>query len=375
MAWRGVAGADVAWLVLTCARYVRLRALLHAHRDEASAGRLCTQGLAVHIAAPSLVWTAAAVCGDRVINDFRATVQRSALLAEGVTDSGIRHATNVGALRRIRRGAYVAGSGDDADPLFGRHAVIVAATAPKLDPDSVISHVSAAAVHELAVWPLPVDRVHTSRNGARGGGHRTQTLHSHVTPLTAADVQYVGRIPVTTVARTVVDTARTNPFETGVVVADHALHTGLVNHQSLVEVLDRQRTLAGSRRAAAVLAFADGLSESVGESRSRVAMLRAGIAIPALQHTIYGHRGEFLGRADFAYIEHRIAGEFDGRSEYQMGSTHGVDPVEVMVAERRRAAAIERAGWIMVRWMWSEIVPAVIAGKLRMALGRRGTLD
>ena len=101
-------------------------------------------------------------------------------------------------------------------------------------------------------------------------------------------------------------------------------------------------------------------------------MLRARMDIPMLQHVIYGHRGEFLGRTDFAYLEYRIAGEFDGKVKYRMGSADGLDPVDVMVAERRRADAIERAGWIVVRWMWNDIAPAVIAEKFRAAISRRG---
>ena len=251
--------------------------------------------------------------------------------------------------------------------------MLVAATAPKLAPDAVISHVSAAALHGLAVWPLPADRVHISRNGTPGGGRRTRTLHLHVSALTAADVVDLGGTAVTSAARTVMDVARTQPFETGVITADHALNTGVVDRRSLTGVLDRQRTLAGYRRAEAVLAFADELSESVGESRSRVAMLRAGMDIPVLQHRIYGHRGEFLGRTDFADVEARIAGEFDGKGKYRSGSTDGADPVDVMVAERRRADAIERAGWIVVRWMWDDISPATIAGKFQTARNRRGS--
>ena len=297
--------------------------------------------------------------------------QRRALLAEGISDSAIRHAMAGGDLRRIRRGAYLAANHDKAVPQSGRHPLLVAATAPKLAPDAVISHVSAAALLGLAVWPPPLDRVHISRNGTRGGGRRTRTLHLHISPMTATDVLDVGGMTVTAAARTVVDVARTEPFETGLITADHALHIGMVDRQSLVEVLELQRNLAGTRRAEAVLAFADGLSESVGESRSRVAMLRAGMEIPTLQHRIHGHRGEFLGRVDFAYVDQRIAGEFDGKIKYRSGFVDGADAVDVMVAERRRADAIERAGWRVVRWMWDDISSSTIAGKFGTASSRR----
>ena len=191
--------------------------------------------------------------------------------------------------------------------------------------------------------------------------------------MTNADVVSIRGITATSVARTVVDLARMEPFEAAVVTADHALHTGLVDRQALVDVLDQQRHLFGSRRAGAVVAFADGLSESVGESRSRVAMLRAGIPIPVLQHPIHTPAGQLIGRADFAYVDQRIAGEFDGRVKYGIGFTDGMEPADVVTAERRRADAMERAGWIVVRWMWDDIAaPALLARRFNLAFDVRG---
>ena len=178
---------------------------------------------------------------------------------------------------------------------------------------------------------------------------------------------------MTSVARTVVDMARTESFESGVVTADHTLHSGVVDGAVLAAVLSEQETLTGNGRARSVLAFADGLSESVGESRSRVAMLRVGLPIPTLQRSIYTRDGRFIGRADFSYPEQRIVGEFDGRQKYHLGFTDGVQPVEVVVAERRRSDAMERAGWIVVRWMWDDLaVPSIIARKLTAAFDLRG---
>ena len=260
-----------------------------------------------------------------------------------------------------------------AVPAWDRHALLVVATAPKLASGAVVSHVSAAALHGLALWPPPPDRVHISRDGSCGGGRRTRTLHVHVGPLPVNDVVWVEGIAVTSVARTIVDIARTQPFEAGVVTADQGLHAGLVDGPALVKVFERQLSLAGSGRARAVLAFADGLSESVGESRSRVAILRVGLPTPVLQHRICSPEGRFVGRADFAYVAQRVVGEFDGRSKYHLGFANGVQPMDVIVAERRRADAMERAGWTVVRWMWDDIaVPSTIARKFRRALDLRG---
>lgn len=304
--------------------------------------------------------------------DVPDVTQRRALLAEGSSESAIRRATVDGPLQRIRRGAYVAVDEVRSVPPWNRHLLLVTATAPKLGSGAVISHGSAAALHGLAVWPLPSARVYVSRDGIGGGKRRTRTLHLHVAPLPDAEVVSIRGISATSVARTVVDLARTESFEAGVVTADHALHTGLVESQALVSVLDRQSHLFGSRRARAVIAFADPLSESVGESHSRVAMLRAGLPIPTLQHPVRTPAGQFIGRADFAYVSQRIAGEFDGRTKYGPGFADGVEPADVIVAERRRADAMENAGWIVVRWRWDDIaVPSTLARKFHAALALR----
>src|ERR1700712_3466601 len=114
--------------------------------------------------------------------------QRLALLTEGSSESAIRRAMVDGHLQRVRRGAYVSANEGGAVPQWNRHLLLVIATVPKLSSAAVISHSSAAALHGLALWPLPSTQVHVSRNGTGGGGRRTRTLHLHVGPLTSVDV-------------------------------------------------------------------------------------------------------------------------------------------------------------------------------------------
>ena len=91
-------------------------------------------------------------------------------------------------------------------------------------------------------------------------------VHSHLAALEPEDVVLVGRRRVTSATRTVVDVARIVPFEQGVIVADAALRLGLTTHEQLAEQLKRSRRMPGARAAGRVIAFADGRSESVGES-------------------------------------------------------------------------------------------------------------
>ena len=75
---------------------------------------------------------------------------------------------------------------------------------------------------------------------------------------------------------------------------------------------------------------------SVGESRSRVAMSRFGVAPPVLQWEVVGPGGVVLGTADFGWPEHGVVGEFDGLVKYGRVLRPGQVPAEAVFAEKRR---------------------------------------
>ena len=109
----------------------------------------------------------------------------------------------------------------------------------------------------------------------------------------------------------------------------------------------------GAPVARRVAAFADARSESVGESRSRVAIARAGLPVPALQFPVrYGGR---TARADFAWVAERTVGEFDGKAKYERLLRPGRQPGEVVFAEKVREDGIRAQDWEVVRWTWYDL--------------------
>lgn len=207
---------------------------------------------------------------------------RAQLLAAGLTDGELQRLRRAGAVTALRRGAYVpAGDARLGEPA-ARHALLVRAMIPRLAAGSVVSHVSAAVLHGLPVWNIPLGRVHVTRGGT-GGGRLTRRLHLHVAPLERCEVADMGGIAVTTVARTLVDLARSVPFEQAVVLADGALFAGLVDPAGLAAAQDRAARWRGEPAALRAVMFADGRAESPGESRSRIALWRAGLPPPVLQ--------------------------------------------------------------------------------------------
>ena len=170
-----------------------------------------------------------------------------------------------------------------------------------------------------------------------GGGHRRTSLHTRFARLGDDEVVDVGGIRVTSVARTLVDLGRWLPFESAVVSTDDALHRGLVTVEELAQTLARGARAPRAGRARQAIAFADARTESVGESRSRVAMHEAGLPAPDVQIEVRsGVTGAQVARSDFGWHERRTVGEFDGFVKYGRLLRPASNPVTS--SSRRRSA-------------------------------------
>lgn len=293
--------------------------------------------------------------------------RRRELLAAGFVDGELRRRLRAGERVSIRRGVYARPDAlpDDAG---ARHAVTVRAAMPELAPDAVVSHVSAAVLLGLPVWSVPLARVHVTRT-RRAGARRRARLHVHAAPLDPDEVVEVEGVAVTSPGRTVVDLARSLPFEQAVCLADGALSTRLLVRDELDAAVRRSARRPGTPAARRVVAFADGLSESVGESRSRVAIHLAGLPAPVLQWSVRSPDGRLIGRVDFGWPARRIVGEFDGRVKYGRLLRPGQEPGDVVFAEKLREDALRAQDLGMVRWTWRDLDAfAPVAARLARAL-------
>lgn len=288
---------------------------------------------------------------------------RRRLLASGWSDDEVRRLLRVGELSPVRRGAYVVGALPQ-DPAR-RHRLEITAALDALSPDAVVSHVSAAVLHGLPLWGVPLGRVHVTRNRATGG-RRGRRVHVHTAPLTPGGLALVDGVPVTGVARTVADIARTVPFEQAVVVADAALAMDLASGEELAEAVLQATGWPGSPAARRAIAFADAGAQSPGESRSRVAMAAAGLPTPVLQWEVLD-RGRSLGFADFGWPRLRTVGEFDGRIKYGRLLRPDQSPGDAVFAEKRREDRMRDTDLGMARWTWDELGPAfgAVADRIR----------
>lgn len=137
---------------------------------------------------------------------------------------------------------------------------------------------------------------------------------------------------------------------------------------ALLDMSRRMSGTPGSLEARRIVDFADGASESVGESRSRVAIAKLGLPAPSLQYEIFSDSGRRIGICDFGWAEERVVGEFDGKVKYGRLLQPGQEPGDAVFAEKRREDAIREQGWDVVRWVWAELSsPRIIGDRIRRA--------
>lgn len=286
---------------------------------------------------------------------------RAALLQRGTTDAEVRRQLRSGTLERLRRNAYATPlpAGTDNDT---RHRRLVTATVPELGGGTVLSHASAAVIWGLSTFPCSLTRVTVTRATA-GHGKRDRLVHARQAPLAADEVVERDGVRVTSLARTVVDLARSHPYEWGVAWCDQALRLGCPLEE-LADAVGRARRRPGNGRARSALAFADARAESPLESLSRVAIARLGLPAPVLQFEIRTPTGDLVARSDFGWPGHRLVGEADGRAKYEPGAPGNEVEGRAVMREKRREQAVRAEGWWLVRWGMLEALHPDRLGRL-----------
>ncbi|WP_375425013.1 hypothetical protein [uncultured Friedmanniella sp.] len=287
----------------------------------------------------------------------------------GFTSHELARLERLGEVVRLRRGTYALADDQPADPA-ARHRRLVKVTMPLLADGSVVSHVSAAVLHGLPVWEEHLRQVQVTRRPP-GSGKRRGGVHVRVAPMTAEDVVLVDEMPVTSLARTVVDLGRTLPLTHSVAAGDAALRSGLGQSELDAALVAARgwRGLPAAQRAADLL---DGRSESAGESASRVVLHRLGLDPSDLQFEVVDDHGEFVGRVDFVWEGQRTLGEFDGRGKYDRLLSPGTTSADAVHFEKRREDALRDQDWELVRWGSTDLLQETLfAARMRRAL-RRG---
>jgi very-short-patch-repair endonuclease len=292
------------------------------------------------------------------------------LAAAGVSAARIRSLLRGGVLRPVSRGVYAsaAAMAVAARRPAGDHAVQVAVALALTGPHAAGSHQSAALVHGIGLLsPAPPGTVVVTRP-AESAGSRTprRGIRLHTAGLPGGHVVIRDQVRVTSVARTVIDLARSSSFRAGVVAADSALHRGLTSVTELEAVLADCARWPGITRAREVVGFSDGRSESALESLSRVVFHEQRLPPPELQVWVGDEVAR--ARADFLWRRYRTVGEADGAVKY--------DRPAAAQAQLQRDARLRAAGFEVVHFTWGQVVrvPHQVAASIRAAFERAGRL-
>jgi len=193
--------------------------------------------------------------------------------ARGVDAGLLRTASREGEVVRVRRGAYVSRPAMLAADGDGRYRLAAMAVA-RTRPGDALSHHAALALHGLPLWNADLTRIDLV--GTPGQAVRRNRVT--VRPRRSEAVVKVSGLPVVPVAEAVVGAALTLGPECAVVAGDAALHAGLVDLADLLDEVAKVSPHQGRQRALDAVLRMDPRAESVGESRTRMALQELGLS-------------------------------------------------------------------------------------------------
>ena len=276
-----------------------------------------------------------------------------------------------GAWRRVRHGAYVLCELWDALDEVGRHRIRVKAVQRSLGRKVALSHVSAAVVHGVDVWGVDLSRVHVTRLDGGPGRIEGDVVHHEGLCLDSDLVEVDGHLVIKPERAAIEALARANG-EVALALFDSTLHKGLCTVEELMAQFELMSHWPFTQPLHVPIRMADGLSESVGESRGRWLCWVCGIPMPELQHKVFGADGRLIGVCDW-WWPGQAWGEFDGALKYTRRLVRpGQDPGDVVFAEKQREDLIREATDLPgIRVVWRDYDrPKVLAARFEKLLFR-----
>ncbi len=254
-------------------------------------------------------------------------VSRQQLAQLGLSESAIVYRLSQGRLVAVEEGVFAVApvlEHDDWGHWMG---------ATLTTPGSVLSHTSAAAAWGL--WSLPRAFETVTRPGS-GGPRRHGDVLAYRSSILEDDCTELRGIPITSVARTLLDLARGVSGRALARTLRDAVRLELVTLIEIGDALGRHRRRRGTRQLASVVARYSELpldrARSGAEIRAMELLREAGRPLPRLNIHIAGEE------ADLSWPKWRLIVEIDG------GPFH-LDKGE----DARKEAVWRQAGWTVRR--------------------------
>jgi very-short-patch-repair endonuclease len=158
--------------------------------------------------------------------------------------------------------------------------------------------------------------------------------------LAADEVDHVGRVPVTTPARTAFDLLRRLPRDEAVARADALMWSCRFSVDEVASLAERHPAARGLRALRVALPLVDDGAASPQETWLRLLLRDNGLPVAATQIPVYDRAG-LIGVVDMGWEDEKIAVEYDGDHHRTNRRQYAKD--------QRRLRRLEAAGWIVVR--------------------------
>jgi very-short-patch-repair endonuclease len=262
-------------------------------------------------------------------------VTAAQLRGAGWSKKVIAGRTRSGWLRRRHRGVYLVG------PLETPHTSAMAATLAT-GPGALLSHYPAAVLCGLrppAPGPMHVTLAH--------GAHSRPGITVHHVTLHPADATCRHGIPVTSVARTLLDLAATTTTHE----LERALNEAHLQRRISTHALTEQFSRYPRHRGTAALREATRteptLTRSEAERRALELIRAARLPEPAANVMVEGFEVDLLWRAQ------RLVVEIDGYAFHSSRRSFERD--------RRRDQALAARGWRVIRVTWRQLAEEAVA--------------
>lgn len=268
-------------------------------------------------------------------------------------------AATAGSELRVARGAYLPRDVWEASDARGRYLLRIRAVAETRRVPPVLSHWSAAAIHNLPVvgqWPAQVHLM----VGKTSGGRSRNGVVKHNIRLDDRDVVVIDGMRVTSLARTIIDVTSLNHSLSAIAMVDRVLHfdvrsrtPALLRRAQLLHTWESMLPFRGHARSRDLIEFGETAAATPIESVSRFHMRLIGCPRPRLQTPFFDRQG-FIGEPDFDWPDFAHIGESDGDLKYLDPDYRGGRTADQVVRDEKvredRLRAVSRG---FTRWRWA----------------------
>jgi very-short-patch-repair endonuclease len=228
------------------------------------------------------------------------TIIDSAQLRElGVSSSAVDRALRRGRLHRVHRGVYSLVPAHGRPPFAGEHAAVHAG-----GPRAVLSHATAARLHGIGIDARRADTAVHLTVVATHRYSRTGLIVHRARALDPAEHHRLHGLPVTSLARTVLDLAPVLGETTLAAIIDRALTR--TSATKLREAVARHPGRPGTARVAALLDPARPSADtwSAAERRLLTLIRRAELPTPEANVSLGRYTPDLLWRAERVVVEY-----------------------------------------------------------------------